>query len=233
MSCCKEIKDVRSESCVHPEHAVGTVLENHSSIKEEIMCHLPYAVFSVALAMIVLSLMPSSTTGLYEHRLFHSFHFLHILFAATGTIIMFRKYSKNRLHGLLVGIFVPAVFCTLSDTILPYIGGAILQLPMHFHWCLIAHLDTVLPFLIVGIINGWVMSSHEASRQVFYSLGFHFSHIFISSMASIMYLVGYGFSDWSSQMGFVFLYIIFVVLVPCTLADIVVPILFARLKKSS
>lgn len=106
-----------------------------------------------------------------------------------------------------------------------------LQLPMEFHWCFISHIGTIIPFLAAGIINGWVMSMHEASTQVFYSIGFHFFHIFISSMASILYLVSFGFTDWWTQMGFVFIYMILVVLIPCTLADIVVPILFAQLKK--
>ena len=231
MSCCKEVQDPNASRCVHPEHKQEQVLENHGTVMQEILCHLPYAIFSVALAMIVLSFLSYSQSGLYEHRLFHSFHFLHILFAATGTIIMFRKYSTSKIQAVLVGIFVPAIFCTMSDTLLPYVGGALINLPMEFHWCFLSHIDTIIPFLAAGILNGWVMSSHEASRQVFYSLGFHFFHIFISSMASILYLVSFGFTEWWTQMGFVFMYMILVVLIPCTLADIVVPILFARLKK--
>jgi len=69
-------------------------------------------------------------------------------------------------------------FCTLSDALLPYIGGTMLGLPMHFHWCFLQHWTTVIPFLAVGILNGWAMSSHNPSRQVFYSVGFHFVHIF-------------------------------------------------------
>lgn len=215
-------------------HAHGTVenknlLEHHTTLWHEILCHLPYAIFSVALAIIVLTFISISADAAIAHRFFHSFHYLHILFAATGTVLMFRKYSKNFILSLLVGTLVPAIFCTLSDSLLPFLGGKALQLDMHFHWCFISHLDAVLPFLLMGVINGWVMSAHEASRQLFYSIGFHFFHIFISSMASILYLVSFGFEQWWHQMGFVFGYIIAVVLLPCTLADIVVPIIFARL----
>jgi len=66
---------------------------------------------------------------------------------------------------------------------------------------------------------------------LFYSVGFHFFHIFISSMASVLYLVSFGFHNWWNQMGFVFLFMIFAVLIPCTLADIVTPMLFAKAKK--
>ncbi len=213
------------------------------------MCHLPYAIFSVALAMIILTFLShlggteaaghvcshghahDHAHGSLAYRLFHNFHFLHILFAATGTMLTFRRYSSNVLKGLLVGFAVPGFFCTLSDALLPYLGGAVLKLPMSFHWCFVSHWDTVLPFLLVGMVNGWVMSSHKPSIQVFYSVWFHFFHIFISSMASILYLVSFGFHDWWTKMGFVFTYMIVVVLIPCTLADIVIPMLFAKIKK--
>ena len=225
----------------HTELENGTkdhgVLEHHHTIWEEILCHLPFAIFSVALSMVFLSLISISgdqgaASGHHSiaYKLFHNFHYLHLLFAGTGTILMFRKYSKSTLGGMVVGFCVPAVFCTMSDAILPYLGGKFINLPMHFHWCFLKHLDTVLPFLIVGIINGWVMSGHERSRQVFYSVSFHFFHIFISSMASILYLVSFGFQDWWTRMGFVFLYMIVVVLIPCTLADVVIPALFGKAK---
>ena len=219
----------------HLLHAHGTaesknLLEHHTTLWHEILCHLPYAIFSVALALIVLTFLSMVNDAKIAHRLFHSFHYLHLLFAATGTVLMFRKYSKNVVWGLIVGTLVPVVFCTISDTILPFLGGKALQLHMHFHWCFISHLDAVLPFLLMGVLNGWVMSAHEASRQLFYSIGFHFSHIFISSMAAILYLVSFGFDQWWHHMGFVFGYIIAVVLVPCTLADIVVPIIFAKIQ---
>lgn len=227
--------DHHSKSKEHILHAHGSaegknLLEHHHTLWHEILCHLPYAIFSVALALIVLTLLSTVSCSHMAHRLFHSFHYLHILFAATGTVLMFRKYSKNIIWGLVAGVIIPALFCTLSDTILPFLGGKALSLDMSFHWCFISHLDAVLPFLLIGMINGWVMSAHEASRQLFYSIGFHFSHIFISSMASILYLISFGFEEWWHHMGFVFGYIILVVLIPCTLADIVVPIVFARIE---
>lgn len=228
-----------------PVHHDGdhSVLEHHATIKGEILCHLPYAIFSVALAMVVLSFLPDAGHAHHAHhatghdhnsmayRLFHNFHYLHLLFAGTGTILMFRKYSKNLFSALVAGFSIPAFFCTISDAILPYFGGRLVNLDMHFHWCFITHLGTVLPFLFVGILNGWVMSGHHASRQLFYSVGFHFFHIFISSMASILYLVSFGFHDWWNHMGFVFMFMIVAVLIPCTMADIVTPILFAKIRR--
>lgn len=216
----------------HHAHDQGT-LEHHHTLWGELLCHFPYAIFSVAISMIALSLLAFLAPGAVASakmtsKLFHNFHFLHILFAATGTMLTFARYSKNYALGMLVGTLVPAIFCTLSDALIPFLGGYLMGLDMHFHWCYISHLDTVVPFLLIGAINGLVMSSHTASHQLFYSLGFHFIHIFISSMASILYLVGFGFASWAHHMGFVFIFLVFAVLIPCTLSDIVVPMMFAK-----
>lgn len=214
------------------ENKNENILVHHISIKEEIFCHFPYAIFSVALAMVVTSFISYPKAELVSeiaYRLFHNFHFLHLLFAASGTILMFRRYSNNVVMSLIVGFSVPAVFCTVSDAFLPYLGGKILGLDMHLHWCFISHLNTVFPFLVGGIVNGWVMSAHNHSKQMFYSLGFHFAHIFVSSMAGLLYLISFGFDDWWKKMGFVFLYLSFAVLVPCIMSDVVVPMFFARL----
>ena len=214
-------------SCECQHDDMNHIVEHHNSVKDEILCHLPYAILSVAIAMMILSFMPAATGDHHAaHRLFHNFHFLHILFAGTGTMLTFRKNSKSVFWGLIVGFFVPAIFCTVSDALLPYLGGKMAGLEMHFHWCFVDHWESVLPFLLVGMVNGWIMSSHKKSQVIFYSVGFHFFHIFISSMASILYLVGFGLHDWWLRMGFVFTYMILVVLIPCTLADIVVPMLF-------
>ena len=176
------------------------ILENHGTIQEEFLCHFPYAILSVALSIIALSLLSYSGIKIKESRqLFHSFHFLHILFAGTGAVLAFRKFSKNKLAALIVGLSVPTIFCTLSDSFLPFLGGWYLGLDMHFHWCFLKHLDIVVPFLVVGVINGFIVGSHKASMRLYYSASSHFLHIFVSSLASILYLVSYGFAHWSNS----------------------------------
>jgi hypothetical protein len=204
-------------------------------IVEELLHHIPYAIIAVALSMIVLSFLSYSgneegVNTVMTYLLFHNFHFLHILFAGTGTMLTFKKHSKSTLFGIILSTIIPILFCTLSDALLPFLGGKLLGLEMELHWCLLHHLQTILPFLFVGVFNGWIMSMHMPTSHLFYSVGSHFAHIFISSMASILYLVSFGFDYWWIQMGFVFVYMILVVLIPCTLTDIVVPSLFGRIK---
>jgi hypothetical protein len=153
---------------------------------------------------------------------------MHIVFAATGTLITFFRFSKNIVKGFLVGIFSTTVFCTLSDAIIPYIGGKLLGVNMHFHLCFLTELRNVLPFLGIGLLNGFVMSRHHSSKQSMFSTSSHFVHILISSFASTFYLVSHGFTQWYSSIGFVFLFLIIAVVIPCTFSDLIVPMAFAK-----
>jgi len=204
-------------------------------IKEEMACHLPYAVFSVIIGMITVGAFMHllHPQAMYEtaHQLFHGFHFLHLLFAGTSVVLTFRKYSQSIISCLFVGLVVPTLFCTMSDAFLPYFGGVNLGLPVHFHWCFRDHLFVVLPFLIVGIINGLAISSWADGKRVFLSAGSHISHILISSIASIFYLVSFGLENLWSHAGLLFFFLVVAVLIPCTLSDIIVPVSFAVIKR--
>lgn len=218
----------------HHHHHEDTYTVTHT-IAQELMHHLPYAIFSVAFALLILSFYSAFSIDINgaivkkgSKALFHSFHFMHLVFAATGTIITFRRFSKNVFKALVVGIVSPTVFCILSDAVLPYLGGTLLGVTMRFHACFLTEPFSVIPFLAVGIVNGFVMSTHHGSRQGNYSLSSHAVHILVSSLASTFYLISHGFTNWYSSIGNIFLLLIVAVVVPCTLADVVVPMTVAR-----
>lgn len=225
----------------HHDHDHHDYYHDHEhTLSSELFHHLPYAIFSVAFSLIILSFVTlalKSTQIMIAQKgakmLFHSFHFMHIVFAATGTLITFRRFCKTLFPALLVGVFTPVIFCTLSDSILPYLGGRALGVQMSFHLCFFTELANVLPFLIVGIINGFLMSRHSQENQKVYSIFSHFIHIFVSSLAATFYLVAHGFMDWYQDIGFVFLFIIIAVVIPCTLSDVVVPMSYARVARKN
>ena len=201
-------------------------------IKEETLCHLPYALVSVVIGIIGVGILthviPSRDIPVVGHQLFHVFHYLHLLFAGAGVILSFRSYSSRVIPSLVIGFCVPSFFCTLSDAIIPYFGGKVLKVSMHFHWCFRDHFLTVIPFLASGIALGWAVNHHAKKNKMYFLLFSHISHILISSMASTLYLVTFGFLNIWSQVHMVFLFLLVAVLVPCTLSDVVVPILFAK-----
>src|SRR5437016_3021852 len=157
--------DERSQSHTH-DHGHSHSGEN--TILHELLCHLPYAIYSVAFSLIILSIYSVFSMGLDpaiikkgSKALFHSFHFMHI------------------------------VFFFLFYAVLPYIVCTLLGVDMHFHMCFLKEPQRVIPFLIVGVINGFVMSMHHESKQGGYSLSSHATHITISSLASTFYLISH------------------------------------------
>ena len=247
----KQLTKIISVGNNHHNHDHNHNHEHHShdhghdhSFTQELMHHLPYAIFSVALGMTILSLL-DYTSSVYSvghththstckgyHLLFHSFHFLHILFAATGTVITFSRFSKSIVKAIIVGTVSPAVFCMLSDVVLPYVAGRMLGVNMELHICFYRELHNIVPFLAVGLLNGMVLRSHHTSMLRVFSLGSHFIHILISSLASLFYMVSHGFSDWYPQMGFVFLFLVVAIVIPCTFSDVIVPMYFAGVKRN-
>lgn len=215
---------------------------NHSSsLVGEIVSHLPHAIFSVAFCLTILSFFSAFQLSINDigvlkrvsSVLFHSFHFLHILFSVTGTMITFYRFSTRIVRGIFVGIFSALVFCTLSDAVMPYLAGKILYVDMKFHLCLFHELQNVIPFLIAGVISGVVIAKSHKSNILFYSKVSHFVHILISSFASMFYLVAHGMPNWYSQIGIIFLFLIVAVVIPCILSDIVTPMTFARADKKN
>lgn len=211
-------------------HQPCKIHDDHDcSLISEITHHIPYAIFSVAFGFIVLSFVDFfSVSYKNPHLLFHSFHFLHLIFATTGSLITFSRFSNNLIKGIIVSLFSSVFFCTLSDVVLPYLAGTMLGVTMHFHWCFLSELTNVVPLLLIGVVNGAVMSRHNPSAKNVYSLGSHFGHILISSLASLFYLVSEGFTHWCSHMGIIFAFLIVAVVIPCTFADVIVPVFFAQ-----
>ncbi len=217
------------------DHLEHTHPQSHK-IYDELMCHWPYAVVSICIALILLAFVSvgylgSSNPSLIKKGtklLFHTFHFMHIVFATTGSLITFYRFSQNIIKGLIVGTSCAIFFCLLSDAVLPYIGGLCLGVDMKFHLCFLTEFSNVFPFLVVGMISGLVLSRHHKEHQQVYALSSHFGHILISSLASSFFLVSHGFFDWYKSIGLVFIFLILAVVVPCTLSDVVVPMWFAK-----
>jgi len=205
----------------------------------ELVHHFPFGLFSVSLSLIVLGFLKYLSSGISDSRLltrnadllFHSFHYMHIVFAGTGSLVCFFRFSKNILLGLLVGAFSTMFFCTFSDAILPFLAGQLLGVQMEFHLCFLFHLTNVLPFLAIGLLNGLVLGRFYPSKGAFYSVFSHFFHILISSFASTFYIVSHGLANWQGVIGLLFFFLIISVVIPCTMSDIVVPMMAARMSK--
>ncbi|MCX7705886.1 MAG: hypothetical protein N2115_06490 [bacterium] len=204
---------------------------------EELKHHLPFSILSVCFGLILMGILnfitfcDFSDMKLRSALLFHVFHPTHLLFSAIATTAMFWQHERRIIKAVVVG-FVGSVFiCGASDIIIPYISGFLLGTDMHLHICILEHPLIVLPFVILGILAGFFApGTLEKQEGVIFS---HSLHVFISSMASILYLTGYGLIDWIDRIGAVLVYTVLAVILPCCTSDIVFPLLFVEKMEKS
>jgi len=194
----------------------------------ELAHHLPYSIFGVSTGLIVMGMLTSfailvngeSMLPQASLELFHVFHPAHVLFSAVATTAMFWKHERNFIKASIVGIIGSVSICGLSDIFFPFWGGLLLGADMEFHICLIEEPGLVWTFAIVGVVSGLLVTqSFDHSTEYSHSV-----HVFVSSAASILYLLSFGVHDWIHVLGSVFIITIVAVMIPCCASDIVFPL---------
>ena len=193
--------------------------------------HLPYTIISSLIAMAAvwyfgvtqLPKLTAAGTSPWEWS-FHILHPMHIALSAIATTSVFWRHERQLLKALLVGFFGTIMPCGLSDYIFPFIGGRLLLgQPLGLHICLIEEPMLVLPFAVLGVLAGLLFEERLSGSSVFS----HGAHVFVSSLASLLYLVSFGFTAWLTDVHLVFPVFVVVVIavwVPCCLSDIAIPV---------
>lgn len=197
----------------------------------ELKDHLPFTVISSIVAMVLVGIMTAVVFALNDdvvaqgsRKLFHIFHPIHILFSATATSAMFWRHEKKVAKAVLVGVLGSILICGISDAIIPFYSGYFLGRNFEFHICILEHPFIIIPFVIVGIVIG-ITAVEKVQKATFFS---HSGHVFVSSMASMLYLIAFGLADWFNYVGYVFIIIIASVIIPCCTSDIIFPLLFTN-----
>ena len=197
---------------------------------EEFAHHLPYTIVGSLVAMAGVWWFATQHLGngraetLYAQARasFHLFHPLHISLSAIATTSLFWRHERHVLRALAVGALGTIIPCGLSDYVFPYWGGLLLGQTMELHMCLVDHPQLFFPFLALGIVGGFWAEERVTGSHLFS----HGAHIFVSSAASLLYLISFGFTAWLTDVRFVFpafVTIVLAVWVPCCISDIVVP----------
>lgn len=205
--------------------------KNIKHVLTELKDHLPYSIFSVATGMIILGLLTfgaeiigSRSIADPSRGLFHIFHPIHLLFSATATTAMFWRHEKRFLKAVIIGFIGAVGICGISDILIPFIAGFLLGVKMHLHICIIEHPGLIFPFVLTGIFVGFIVPDTTQKSTIFS----HAAHVFVSSMASILYLIGFGLTEWIHLAGVVFVYMLLAVIIPCCTSDIIFPLLLTK-----
>lgn len=209
--------------------------ERWNIVVAEFTHHLPYTIVGSLIAMAGVwwfgtqHLDSGRTEALFEQARasFHLFHPLHICLSAIATTSLFWRRERHFVRALLVGAFGTIIPCGLSDYVFPYLGGRLLGQTMELHMCIVDHPQLFFPFLALGILCGFWAEERLTGSHLFS----HGAHILVSSAASLLYLISFGFTVWMIDVHYVFpafAIIVLAVWVPCCISDIVIPAAAAR-----
>lgn len=161
---------------------------------------------------------------------FYTLHPIHVVLSALVTTAMYTKYRKAKIWAvILIGWTGSIGIATMSDALIPYLGGTLLHIEMGFH----------VPFIetskipVIGI-EKWIVVNGAALLGI--AIGYwkqttkipHFGHVLLSTWASLFYFTSFGTANWLPLLPFVFLFLFLAVWIPCCLSDIVYPLLFIK-----
>jgi hypothetical protein len=195
-------------------------------ILRELKHHLPFTLGGAALGVLLLiplGMLPETVS----HRLFATFHPLHVLASATATASMYGLYKCvegrfkcNPLLLLLVGYLGSVGIGTLSDSVIPFLGERLLGLHSHVHVGFIELWYLVNPAALAGIAISYFRPVTRVP---------HFAHVLLSTVASLAH-IGMALEGPLPPVKYLalFVFLLVAVWVPCTFSDIAFPLLFVR-----
>lgn len=205
-------------------------------IGREMKRHVPFtALGALSGIIIMLAVVLTNAPRDISQAVFYTLHPVHVILSAMATTAMYRSYGRpNVWLVIIIGYSGSIGIATLSDAIIPYLGGTLLHVPMEFH---LPFLETAkMPYL--GIAKWQVVNTAAA---IGIALGYlrpttrfpHAGHVLLSTWASLFGFTAFGVTDWLPLLLPVFVFLFLAVWFPCCLSDIIYPLIFAVRDKAS
>lgn len=174
----------------------------------------------IIMAVIAFANVPSEIS----HALFYILHPVHVVLSALVTTAMYKRYGKGKVwEAILIGYAGSIGIATLSDAIIPYLGGSLLGIKIGFHLGFIEKWWLVNPLALAGITIGYWKPTTKFP---------HMGHVLLSTWASLFYFTAFGTANWIPLLPFILLFLFLAVWVPCCTSDIIFPLLFTPLQKA-
>ena len=195
----------------------------YNHIINEMKKHFPFTAIGAVIGIVF---MYFSYTLSYKtaYNIFYFLHPLHVLLSALVTASMYEFYKKGKINLLLllfVGYVGSVGIATLSDSLIPYFGEILLDMPNRkIHLGFIEKWWLVNPLALIGIAIAYFKPSTKFP---------HMGHVLVSTWASVFHIImaigkPIGFLQYAMLFTFLFL----AVWVPCCMSDIVFPLLFVK-----
>jgi hypothetical protein len=201
-------------------------------ISKELKHHIPFTSFGALTGILVIFVslrMPKSIS----YNIFYVLHPIHVVLSAMVTASIYKlhtcgRFGKKCLKGqcnlwvlLLIGYVGSVGIATLSDSIIPFLGETLLNMPNRgIHIGFIEKWWLVNPLAVVGVIFAYFRPSTKVP---------HAGHVLLSTWSSLFHiLMAVGAAlQWFSYIA-IFVFLFLAVWIPCCLSDIVFPLLFVK-----
>jgi len=205
-------------------------------IIHELAEHAPFTAAGALTGIIVMVIIVfGNIPSQISNAAFYTLHPIHVVLSALATTAMYRKHGNSKIWAaVLIGYAGSIGIATISDAIIPYLGGAMLNIEMEFH---IPFIETEkMPFLgiekwilinsaaVIGIAAGYLKSTTKIP---------HLGHVLLSTWASLFYFTAFGTASWIPLLPLVFIFLFLAVWFPCCLSDIIFPLLFVGKEPAS
>ncbi len=193
------------------------------NITQELKHHAPFTLVGAAtgiLFMILFFDIPHETA----HSVFYVLHPSHVLLSAIVTSSMYKIHKKKNFQlwkFIVIGYVGSVGIGTLSDSVIPYIGELLLDLPRaEAHIGFIDQWWLINPLAFLGIAIAYYKPETKFP---------HLGHVLISTWASLFHMLmalGGEVNMIIALLFFVFLFV--AVWLPCCISDIVFPLMFVE-----
>ncbi|MBN1594719.1 hypothetical protein JW933_02225 [candidate division FCPU426 bacterium] len=185
--------------------------------------HAPYTALGTATGVLIILLI--MIAGVARHTsefMFWSLHPLHVFLSALVTTAVYRLHGQGGLlKTLVIGYAGSIGIATLSDSLIPFIGEWLLQMPRRgVHFGFIEKWWLVNPLALLGIGVAWIWPHTKLP---------HAGHVLLSTWASLfhMTMAMEGKMDLMTVM-IIVVFLFLAVWVPCCTSDIVFPLLWVK-----
>jgi len=188
-------------------------------IAYELVRHVPFTAFGAITGIIMMVIIVfGNVPADISHTAFYTLHPLHIVLSALVTTAMYLRHSKGKVWAVILIGYVGSIgIATLSDAVIPYLGGALLNVRMEFEVPFIEKWWLVNPMALIGITIGYWKRATKFP---------HYGHVLLSTWASLFYFTAFGIAHWIPLLHLIFLFLFLAVWLPCCISDIVFPLLF-------
>jgi len=191
-------------------------------ILKELKKHLPFTFFGAITGIIIMLFFYRIPSNI-SYNIFYVLHPVHVILSALVTASIYKIYTKkaNPILLVLVGYIGSVGIATLSDSIIPYLGEIMLDLPNKgIHLGFIEKWWLVNPLALLGVVIAYYNPTTKFP---------HAGHVLLSTWASLFHMMmAFGNTINLFLVIVVFIFLFIAVLIPCCLSDIIFPLLFIK-----